>query len=200
LKKAAWMLIVGALMWPIGAFGLFPIVGDTYSGATEEVRRSAIQSHGAIWALQQLIFLSGAVLVGFGEVRLERLYRDRHKHRRGGFAKAMVGFMGVGLIGFTVSAVTFILGSVSPVDNPLLIYWKLATWCIVASFGFLSLLHIGKNIATSVVSVVCMGWVLLSAYSFWQMGRSFPPLLLFLVPLVMGLRLVMQTKELNESV
>jgi hypothetical protein len=96
------MLIVGALMWPIGAFGLFPIVGDAYSGATEEVRRSAIQSHGAIWTLQQLIFLSGAVLVGFGEVRLERLYRDRHKHRRGGFAKAMVGFMGEGLIGYTV--------------------------------------------------------------------------------------------------
>jgi len=95
-------------------------------------------------ALQQLIFLSGAMLAGFGEVRLERLYREGRRHRHDGFAKAMVGLMGAGLIGFTVSAVIFVLRSVSPVDNPLLIYWKIATWCIFASFGFLSLLYISE--------------------------------------------------------
>jgi hypothetical protein len=50
-------------------------------------RRAAIQSHGAIWALQQLIFLSGAALVGFGEVNLERIYRNS----RGRFAKLLAG-------------------------------------------------------------------------------------------------------------
>ena len=59
------------------------------------------------------------------------------------------------------SAVTFVLRSFSPLDNPLLISWEIATWCILVSFGLLSLLHVGKNVVTNVIgveSLVGIGW------------------------------------------